>query len=355
MLLQSWFAAFSVSVISTPFIIKFAEKFGFVDHPGVRKIHGKKMPLLGGLAIFVGFVTGLVLLEHYYLLNKIHLSILTGSLIVVITGMLDDKYELSPLLKMTGQLLAAGVVIFYGNMLIESIDLPLHLQLSFGIFSIPITILWITGVTNAMNLIDGLDGLSAGVSAIALAAIAGMALIKEDHYVFTISSLLICAISGFLPYNFHPAKIFLGDTGSLFLGYMISVLALLGFKNITFISFIVPILILGVPLSDTLLAIIRRIVNRMPISRADRSHLHHRLLHLGFTHRQTVVLIYCMSALFALAAFIFSLTTVWGSIFLLCIIVLVLELLIEKTGLIHKKYKPLLRMIELWKFRRRIR
>lgn len=186
----------------------------------------------------------------------------------------------------------------WGGLEVEFINLPFFTDtLQFGIFSIPITILWIVAIINAINLIDGLDGLAGGVSTIALVTIATMALIKGDLFVAMVALTVIGSTLGFLKYNFHPAKIFMGDTGALFLGYIIAVLSLLGFKNVTMISLIVPIIILGVPISDTFFAIIRRIVNKQPISVADKSHLHHCLLDLGFTHKQTVLLIYALVSL----------------------------------------------------------
>ncbi|MCU9612996.1 undecaprenyl/decaprenyl-phosphate alpha-N-acetylglucosaminyl 1-phosphate transferase [Caldibacillus lycopersici] len=334
---------FLVSFIITPFIIKLSKKLGIVDKPNERKVHSRDLPLLGGLAIFISFLIGVLAVSPDHV---VHYSLLLGSLVIIVIGIIDDKYEIRASTKFIGQLVAAGIVIFFGDVQVGYINLPFGGVLDFGFLSIPITFLWIIGVTNAINLIDGLDGLSAGVSAIALIAIAGMAFIMNDIYVLTIAVLLVGSILGFLPYNFHPAKIFMGDTGALFLGFMIAVLSLLGFKNITFISFIVPILILGVPLSDTIFAIIRRIVNKKPFFAPDKAHLHHCLLKLGFSHRQTVILIYSISAMFAMFAFIFSMTTLWGSILLITIVLLLIELMIEKIGLIGEQYKPILRLIE---------
>ncbi|WAA11390.1 glycosyltransferase family 4 protein [Fervidibacillus albus] len=341
--MAQFFLPLFLSYLLTPLIILSAEKMDLMDKPNKRKVHFRDVPILGGLAIYMSFITGVFLFEP---MHRIHQAVLLGSFIIMIIGVVDDLYELRPRTKFVGQLIAASVVIFLGQIQVDYVNLPFGGILDFEYLSIPITYLWIIGVTNAINLIDGLDGLSAGVSGIALIAMAGMAFVMKDGYVFVISLLLIGSILGFLPYNFYPAKIFMGDTGALFLGFMISVLSLLGFKNITFISFIVPILILGVPISDTFLAIIRRLVNKRPIFAPDQSHLHHRLIHAGFTHRQTVILIYAISSLFALFAFIFSMTTVWGSVILLLFILLLLELLIEKIGLIHQQYKPILRLIE---------
>jgi len=341
----SWYVILPIilSLVITPLVIYFAKRFNITDKPNARKVHVKPVPILGGLAIFISFIITSFIINPSH---NVHSALLLGSAVIILIGIIDDVYQLSPKAKLLGQIVAAAIVIFFGDVSVHYINLPLGGVLEFGIFSIPITFIWIIGVTNAINLIDGLDGLSAGVSAIALIAISGMAFIMQDFYVFAIALILVGSILGFLPYNFHPAKIFMGDTGALFLGYMIGVLSLLGFKNVTFISFIVPIFILGVPISDTLFAIIRRLVNRQPISAPDKSHLHHCLLNLGFTHRQTVILIYSISAMFAMFAFIFSMTTLWGSILIILLVLLLLELLIEKIGLIGKSYRPILRLIQ---------
>lgn len=343
-----WFLTFLLcflcSILITPIVKKLAFKIGATDQPNQRKVHHKVMPRLGGLAIYLSFLLGLLLLQPS---SPYHLAIVIGSVIVVATGILDDIYDLSAKLKFFLQIFAALIVVLWGGVQVEFINLPFGGLLHFGIFSIPITILWIVGVTNAINLIDGLDGLAAGVSSIALISISAMAVVMGNWYVVAIGVILIACTSGFLVFNFYPAKIFMGDTGALFLGYIISVLSLLGFKNVAFISFIVPIIILGVPLSDTIFAIIRRLYNKNPLYAPDKSHLHHCLLKLGYTHKQTVLLIYAMSAMFGLAAFIFSLTTMWGSLLLLTIILLAIELFVESIGLINKNYRPLLKMMQV--------
>ena len=192
--------------------------------------------------------------------SKYALPILIGSIIIIITGVLDDMIELSAKIKLGGQLVATLIVVVYGGVQIDFINLPFGGKLEFGMLSIPITVLWIVGITNAINLIDGLDGLAAGVSSIVLITISGMAIMMGNVFVTSMGFIVLGSTLGFLFYNFHPAKIFMGDTGALFLGYMISVLSLLGFKNVAVISFIVPVIILGVPISDTFFAIIRRIV-----------------------------------------------------------------------------------------------
>ncbi len=330
-----------MTILITPWVKKLAIKIGAVDKPNKRKIHMKLMPRLGGLAIYISFIVGVLILRP----DSPHsFPILLGSLIIVITGVVDDIKELSPRVKLLGQLLSA-IVVVVGGIHVEFINLPFGGQLEFGIFSIPLTILWIVGVTNAINLIDGLDGLAAGVSSIALFTISGMAIIMSDPYVTILGLILMVSTVGFLFYNFHPAKIFMGDTGALFLGYMIAVLSLLGFKNVAFISLIIPVIILGVPISDTIFAIIRRFVNKQPLSAPDKSHLHHCLLRLGFSHRQVVLIIYAIAAMFSLAAFIFSMATLWGSLIFIGVLLISIELLVESIGLVGKDYKPLLNLL----------
>ncbi|MDR6998819.1 UDP-GlcNAc:undecaprenyl-phosphate GlcNAc-1-phosphate transferase [Neobacillus niacini] len=321
-----------------------AFKIGATDKPNQRKVHQKIMPRLGGLAIYVSFTLGLLLMHPN---SPYHAAIVVGSIIILATGVLDDIFELSAKIKFLLQIAAALIVVFWGGVHVDRINLPFGGEIQFGAMSVPITVIWIVGVTNAINLIDGLDGLAAGVSSIALITISAMAIVMEDPYVMAMGAILLASTLGFLIFNFHPAKIFMGDTGALFLGYMIAVLSLLGFKNVAFISFVVPVIILGVPISDTFFAIVRRLYNKNPLSAPDKSHLHHCLLKLGFTHRQTVLLIYAMSAMFGLAAVIFTMTTVWGSFLMLAIILLAIELIVESIGLINANYKPLLKIVQV--------
>ncbi|THE12308.1 undecaprenyl/decaprenyl-phosphate alpha-N-acetylglucosaminyl 1-phosphate transferase [Bacillus timonensis] len=337
---------FVASILVTPLVKKLAFKIGATDKPNKRKVHQKIMPRLGGLAIYISFLIGFFILQPE---SPYKYPILIGSIIIIITGILDDMYEISAKWKLFGQLAAAGILIFNG-VDVEIVNLPFIGQIDLGFMTIPLTLLWIVGVTNAINLIDGLDGLAAGVSAIALITISGMAIIKGDVFVMMLGIIVIASTLGFLIYNFHPAKIFMGDTGALFLGYMIAVLSLLGFKNVTFISFIVPIIILGVPISDTFFAIIRRIINKQPLSAPDKSHLHHCLLRIGYSHRKTVLLIYGMSALFGLVAIVFSQVTVWVSFFILLLLMVFIELIVEKIGLVGKEYRPILNMVREIKY-----
>jgi UDP-GlcNAc:undecaprenyl-phosphate GlcNAc-1-phosphate transferase len=345
-------AAFVASILLTPLVKRLAFKIGAVDAPNYRKVHARIMPRLGGLAIFLSFLIAVAIFQPILIINEngsnFLLAIIIGACIIVATGVVDDMREISAKAKLVGQLIAALIVIFVGGIQIDMITLPFVGELNFGFLSIPLTIIWIVGITNAINLIDGLDGLAAGVSTIALITLAVMAIIMHNMFVLAIAAILAAATFGFLFYNFHPAKIFMGDTGALFLGFMISVLALLGFKNVTVVSLIIPVIILGVPISDTFFAIVRRVRMKKKWSDPDKSHLHHRLLDMGFTHRQTVLIIYGIAIMFGLAAIIFSMAKVWGAILLVAVILTAIEILVEVIGLAGKNYKPLLNFVRIF-------
>ncbi|CAM5191700.1 UDP-GlcNAc:undecaprenyl-phosphate GlcNAc-1-phosphate transferase OS=Ureibacillus acetophenoni OX=614649 GN=SAMN05877842_101160 PE=4 SV=1 [Ureibacillus acetophenoni] len=304
------------------------------------------MPRLGGLAIYLSFVIGLLILRPE---SEYTIAIVLAATIIIITGILDDMYEISAKAKMLGQLVAALIIVFYGDIQIDMINLPFGGEMDFGLLSIPLTILWIVGITNAINLIDGLDGLAAGVSTIALITLSTMAFIMGNNpFVLAVAALLAFSTLGFLVFNFHPAKIFMGDTGALFLGFMIAVLSLLGFKNVTVVSFIIPVIMLGVPISDTFFAIVRRLRNGQKWSDPDKSHLHHRLIDIGFSHRQTVLIIYGIAAMFGLFAIIFSMAKIWGAILLVTVILVALELFVEIIGLAGKNYRPLIKLAKIF-------
>ncbi|MEK3888469.1 glycosyltransferase family 4 protein [Bacillus sp. FSL K6-3431] len=334
---------FITSIFITPIVKNAALRWKITDKPNDRKVHKKNIPILGGLAIYISFMIGLFVSRQ----DDPHMpAIMIGSLIIVITGVLDDIFILSARYKLIGQLFAATVAVI-GSFTLEFIHLPFGGVLNFGFLSVPLTILWIVGITNAINLIDGLDGLAAGVSSIALITISIMAFLQGDTFVLTIALLVLGSTLGFLFYNFHPAKIFMGDTGALFLGYMIAILALLGSKNVTFFTLVIPVIILGVPISDTFLAIIRRGFNKQPISAPDKKHFHHFLLNAGFTHRQAVLIVYAVAFMFSLSAIIFSMATIWGSILVVFLLLVGIELFVESFGLVSKDYKPLLRLMRL--------
>ncbi|WP_102026484.1 MraY family glycosyltransferase [Salirhabdus sp. Marseille-P4669] len=333
---------FIISILITPLIKKLAFRINAVDLPNERKVHQKVMPRIGGLAIYISFIIGLFL---YNPDSSVLWPLFIGGTIIMIVGLIDDVFQISPLQKFIGQLLAVLTVMLSGIQ-IDFITIPFGARIELGLWGIPLTILWVLFVTNAINFIDGLDGLASGVSAIALTTISVMAITMGNMFIAIIGFMLLGSILGFLVYNFYPAKIFLGDTGSNFLGFMISILAILGlFKNVTVFSIIIPIVILGVPFVDTLFAVIRRITKRKPIYAPDKLHLHHCLLKLGYSHRQTVLLLYGMSAVFSLAAIIFTRTTLWGSVVLFVLLATLIELIVEITGLISQNYRPILNLI----------
>jgi UDP-GlcNAc:undecaprenyl-phosphate/decaprenyl-phosphate GlcNAc-1-phosphate transferase len=346
MLFKTLLVCFTVSILITPLVKKLAFLIGATDKPNRRKVHQSTMPRLGGLAIFISFIVGIMIFKP---INPASIAILIGSSIIVFTGICDDLFELSAKYKLLGQLAAAFIVVFLGDLQVLFINLPFGGHLEFGYLSIPFTILWIVGITNAINLIDGLDGLAAGVSSIALVTISGMALIQGNLFVVAVGTIVLMGTLGFLFYNFHPASIFMGDTGALFLGFIISVLSLLGYKNVTFISFIIPVIILGVPISDTFFAIMRRIINHQPLSAPDKSHLHHCLLRLGYSHRQTVLMIYAMASLFGLVAVIYSQARIGVSVLLIGVLVIVMELIAEKIGLMGNDFHPLLKVLRMFR------
>ena len=260
-----------------------------------------------------------------------------------LVGLIDDIYDLKPYIKLTGQIVAALVVTLYG-ITIDFISLPMGPTIHFGFLSIPITVIWIVAITNAINLIDGLDGLASGVSAIGLMTIGFIAILQANIFIIMICCVLLGSLIGFLFYNFHPAKIFLGDR-ALMIGFIIGFLSLLGFKNITFIALFFPIVILAVPFIDTLFAMIRRMKKGQHIMQADKSHLHHKLLALGYSHRQTVLLIYSIAIMFSLSSVILYLSQPLGALMMFILIIFTIELIVEFTGLIDDNYRPILNLI----------
>lgn len=341
-------AALLLSLVMTPFVKQFAGWVGAVDKPNARKVHTRIMPRLGGLAIFAAFVGGVLIVIPAIDSIKAEAvwGLLIGGAIIVLTGALDDRFELSPKLKLLGIVLAACVVVAFG-LKVDLVNIPFgNSSVPLDWLSIPLTIFWIVGVTNAINLIDGLDGLAAGVSAISTGTILTLAIIMNNGTVMLLSAVLLGSIIGFLFFNFYPAKIFMGDSGALFLGFSIATLSILGFKQATFVSFIVPLFIIGVPLSDTFFAIIRRWVNKKPIFEADKGHLHHCLLHLGFSHRRTVLIIYAISIVFGTVAVLLSQTSQWVTVVLTAIVLLVLEMGAEAIGIFSKGKKPVINLMQ---------
>lgn len=287
-----------------PVIKKIAFHVGALDLPDKRKVHSKPMPRLGGLGIFIGFLFGYMFFgEHTAMMN----SILISSFIIIITGIIDDIKPLDAKYKIIGQFVASLIVVFYGGLLLKDVSL-FGIYIDFKMFSYIITIIFILGCINCMNLIDGLDGLAGGISAIFFLTIGIIAVIKGQFILATtLTFIMLGSTIGFLFHNFYPAKIFMGDTGSMFLGLIIAVITLLGFKTVMMSAIIVPLCILVIPILDTSLAIIRRKLKGESIATPDKSHIHHQLLRRNFSQRTTVLIIYLITALFSVATIIWSL------------------------------------------------
>jgi UDP-GlcNAc:undecaprenyl-phosphate/decaprenyl-phosphate GlcNAc-1-phosphate transferase len=330
-------ASFITVLVVTPLVMKFALVIGATDKPNHRKVHEKVMPRLGGLAIFIGVIVG-------YFVSGLHTepvaTISLGAVLIILIGIFDDLLELSAKVKFLGQIAIALLVISSG-LKIDFITIPFVIEkMELGWFAYPMTVFWIVGITNAINLIDGLDGLAAGISSIGIASIAILAGLSGKGLILSIALIVLASTIAFLFYNFHPAKIFMGDTGALFLGYSISILSLLGlYKSVTLFSIIIPIIILGVPVFDTAFAIIRRKLNKQPISAPDKSHLHHRIMQLGLSHRNTVIVIYAIGAVFSVAAILLSSATLWVTLIVLVVLFIILHIIAELVGIVSEKHK----------------
>ena len=300
--------ALVVSFLTTPVVKTFAYKVGAIDVPkDARRMHKVPIPRLGGLAIFIGFMVSILLFASITSEMK---SILLGAVIIVVLGVVDDIMALPAMLKFVVQIVAASIpathgvqILAFSNPNIFSDDLYWVL----GWLSIPFTVLWIVAITNAVNLIDGLDGLANGVSAISATTMLVIALVGNQTQVAIVLAALVGACVGFMPYNMNPAKMFMGDTGATFLGFILATMSIQGlFKYYAVISFVVPFLILGLPIFDTAFAFIRRIAHGQSPMHADRSHIHHRLIDMGLNQKQAVATLYVISAILGLSAVVLT-------------------------------------------------
>lgn len=320
--------AFITAFVITPYTIRLAKKVGAVDIPNDRRVNKKPMPRLGGLAVIAGFLVSVIylvisasiegkinLLEDN--LNIKLLGILGGMLVLGIVCYIDDVKDIKPLAKLAGQVIAA-VIVASSGVLIDNFTIPFK-ENSFvlnEVFSFILTVGWIIGITNAINLIDGLDGLSSGITLIScLSLVVVFALNESPLIAIILITALAGAIVGFLPYNFNPAKTFIGDVGSNFMGFALAIISILGVaKTYTAIVLIAPIMILALPIFDTIWAIIRRIVKSKSIKgvfKADRGHLHHRLMAKGYTQKQSVLILYGATATLGMTAIILLDSGIW--------------------------------------------
>ncbi|HFI0048201.1 TPA: glycosyltransferase family 4 protein [Streptococcus suis] len=347
-----------ISAIATPLVRFLSFKVGAVDNPNARRINKVPMPSAGGLAIFIAFtLAALWFLPGIVTHVNFHgtyfdyiLPLVVASTIIVVTGFIDDVKELTPAPKMLGIVIAASIIWFFTEFHFDSFKIPFGGP--FIIFptwlSFFLTVLWIVAITNAVNLIDGLDGLVSGVSIISLTTmgIVSYFFLHDSNIFLTLTIfILVAAIIGFLPYNYNPAIIYLGDTGALFIGFMIGVLSLQGLKNSTAVAVVTPMIILGVPITDTVVAIIRRKLSGRKISEADKMHLHHRLLSLGLTHRGTVLVIYAISFIFSLTSLLLNVSSRVGGVLLVLTMGLGVEVLCELIGIFGENRTPLLNVL----------
>ena len=325
---------FCFVAIIMPFIKKLAMQIGAVDIPRTRHIHTKPMPKMGGIGIFLGFLLGYMLFgETSVQMN----SILIGGFLIILIGLIDDMTELKPSVKFIGQLASACVIVFYGQFLLDNVS-AFGIDLHFGILAYPITVFFILGCINCINLIDGLDGLSGGISSIYFLTVGIIATIQGHFGLdFVLSFVMLGSTLGFLVHNFHPASIFAGDSGSMFMGFIISVIALLGFKNVTMTSLIIPLLILAIPILDTLFAIIRRLLKGESPSKADKFHIHHQLLNRNFSQTATVLIIYLIDLLFAFASILYVLKDRTLGYIVYGVLTIIVFIFIIKTNVVIDK------------------
>lgn len=358
--LLSLIGAFFLSLFLTPIVRRVAHKIGAVDNPNARRINKIPMPSAGGLAIYFSFSFIVLVILPKFVGNvmpdltyfEYALPYILAGGVIIITGLIDDIKEITPRQKTVGIVIATLIIWFGTNARLDSITFPFIGLVNFNWWlSFPLTIIWIMALTNAVNLMDGLDGLVSGISIISLTTIGvvGYFFLGEINvYVSITIFVLVASILGFLPYNFNPAKIYLGDTGALFLGFMIAVISLQGLKNATFVAVLTPMLIFGVPITDTVFAMIRRKLNNQSITSPDRMHLHHRLLSLGFSHRGAVLMIYAITLLFSLIALVINFSSRIGTILLLVASIFGIEIFAEMIGIFGEKRTPMLKIMKLF-------
>lgn len=351
-------ATFFIGIFLTPLVRLLAFKIDAVDYPNARRINKKPMPSAGGLAVVSAFSIATLILMPLIVQVSLHSKtyfeyvwpVVVGGGVIALTGLIDDVKELAPLPKLIGMIIAASLIWFLTDFRLNDFKFPFggpHLFFPPWL-SFILTIIWIVSITNAVNLMDGLDGLVSGVSIISLLTMGIVSyFFLPDHNLFLTLTIfvLVAAIAGFFPYNYHPAIIYGGDTGALFIGFMISVLSLQGLKNATAVAVVTPMIILGVPIADTFLAIVRRKLSGKKIYQPDRGHLHHRLLSLGLTHRGTVLVIYGISLIFATISLLLNISSRVGGVLLVIGLLFGVELLAELIEVLGPNRTPLLNLL----------
>lgn len=321
--------AFGITLFVTPLSKKFAIKVGAMAEIKDRSMHTKPMPLAGGTAIVLGFVVAVLFLVPTTQLvgysPKAFMGLLTGSLIITVLGLLDDIYDLNAKIKFFFQILAALIVVYTGTT-INNVTWPFILGgvLDFGAMNKMITIIWIIGVTNAVNFMDGLDGLATGVASIASICLMFISILYGQPVVALYAAILAGSCLGFLPHNFNPAKIFMGDTGSTFLGFVLAVISIKGLiKGYTALTLVIAIIVLGLPIFDTSFAIVRRLMKGQSPTQADRGHVHHRLVDKGFSHRKSVIILYGISGCFGIVGILIAMNDLLLAAFVIAFVIFV--------------------------------
>lgn len=305
-----------------PIMMKIAHHVGAIDEPRDRHIHNKPIPKLGGVGIFLGFLFGYMLFGVHSLQMN---SILIGSFIIILLGIMDDIKEVPAKYQLLGQLIAALIIVFYGNILLNNVT-AFGFYFDFGWLAYPITIFFIVGCINIINFIDGLDGLSSGISSIFFLTIGIIAFFQGriGSLPIILTFIMLGATLGFLLHNFYPARIFAGQAGSMFMGFIIAIISLLGFKGTMLTSLLVPLIILAIPILDTLFAIIRRLLKGQAPFSADKEHTHHQLLKMNHSQRKTVLIIYAINILFSLASIFYVLKDRrWGKIVYIVLFIII--------------------------------
>lgn len=332
--------ALGMALILTPAVIAFARQTGALDKPDARKVHVRPIPRIGGIGIYAAFMASILVqlifadVTPEFMTSLIGLMI--GGTIIVAIGIIDDYCDLPAKVKLLGQIFAAAVLVIGFDVRIDVITDPFGDYIYLEFLAIPATIFWVVGLTNTVNLIDGLDGLAAGVSSIAAVTIFLVAMEEGIPFVAMVTAALAGAAVGFLYYNFNPARIFMGDTGSMFLGFMLAGISVVGaVKSAATIALIVPILALGLPILDTTFAIVRRARNHRPIFKPDKGHLHHRLLAHGFTQKQAVLLMYVVSALFGLCAIALTAVSTQAAALIILIVAVAVLVGARKLGILQ--------------------
>ncbi len=323
-----------LSLLVTPFIWRLAIRL-----QGVR-MRERFVPELGGIAIFLSFMFGLLVAmllspDPFQSIGEQMIGVVLGGTVVLLVGIYDDVRGTNCFQKFIGQTLAALIAVYFGFK-ITMINNPFGQPVELGSFSVPLTLLWIVGITNAINLIDGLDGLAAGVASVTGLTLFLIATYTGNIPAMFLTAILVGSILGFLKYNFNPAMIFMGDTGSLFIGFLLALISIQGaYQTSTAVAILIPIIALGVPIVDTLYAILRRARKGVNPLKGDREHIHHRLLHLGLTHRQAVVLIYGVSMMFGIIAFLLTAANDEFTAVLLLIVGIIVFIGVRRLGYIE--------------------